>query len=83
MESIWITFFDYDEITLEMGDKGFENTIFSEYVGRICRQQLKNSQRNFIIFFKDFLMQIIFKVFIDDVTIFFLFYVLVFWPQGM
>ena len=36
------------------------------------------------IFFKDFfLLQTIFKVFIEFVTILLLFYVLVFWPQDM
>ena len=35
------------------------------------------------IFFKDVLLWTIFKVFIEFVTIFLLFYVLVFWPRGM
>lgn len=51
MEIIWITFFDYDEITLEMSD--FQKALKILY-DRIYGQQLKNSERNFIIFFKDF-----------------------------
>ena len=37
----------------------------------------------FILFLKIFLMWTIFKVFIEFVTVLLLFYVLVFWPQGM
>ena len=37
----------------------------------------------YIIVFKIFLMWAIFKVFIKFVMLFLLYYVLVFWPQGM
>ena len=38
-------------------------------------------ERNDYIFFKDFFMWTIFKVFIDFVTILLLFYILVFWSS--
>ena len=38
---------------------------------------------SFGVFLKMFLIWTIFKVFIEFITILFLFYVLAFWPQGM
>ena len=84
--SIWL-FFNVTMFTNYFSaPHGILSWVFNQ-INSLIEEMTEMVQHSFIMlvffFFKDFLMWAIFKVFIESVTILFLFYVLVFWLWSM